>query len=176
MKRKIKRGERLPLATSPIRHGYVTVVKLTLRDACHVWDWSSTVLFRKRQRKRQRQRESFSRFEYERARKLWSASLYGWQVDGEKLYILPSLGLGKFLHRRDVELSYIRSRDWRQCANAYTTWNNITSWRKSWQTLLKQVNICHSLELYSRFTYANLLTSDAYYTYAPINDDRARMI
>lgn len=107
MKRKIERREGLPLAASPIRHGYVTVVKLTPRDACHAWDWSSTVLFRRRQRRRQRQRESFSRPEYERAhaRKLWDISLCEWQVDGEKLCILSSSGLGKvFFLWCDVEL------------------------------------------------------------------------
>lgn len=35
------------LTVSPIRHGYITVVKLTLRDACHVRDWSLTVLFQR---------------------------------------------------------------------------------------------------------------------------------
>lgn len=44
---KEKERDSLLSTVSPIRHGYVTVVKLTLRDACHVWDWSLTVLFQR---------------------------------------------------------------------------------------------------------------------------------
>lgn len=152
-----RRGEGLPLAASPIRHGYVTVVKLTLRDACHVWDWSSTVLFRRRHQRRQRQRESFSRLEYGLEYGAYTRANSGTLLcagDRSTVKNCASCLLRGWESFFTVATSssYMRSRDWRQRANAYATRNNITSWRKSWQTLPKQVNICHSLELYSRFT------------------------
>lgn len=67
-------------------------------------------------------------------------------------------GWGKFSSCGAMSSSCMRSRDWRQRANAYAKRNHVISWRKSWQILLKQLNICHSPQLHdaSWFTYKSI--------------------